>query len=50
MRMVETAYMGVEIDTPADLARAERLLAERGAPGETQRPASAAGTDGGPRT
>jgi 3-deoxy-D-manno-octulosonate cytidylyltransferase len=50
MRMVETAYMGVEIDTPADLARAERLLAERGAPGETERPASAAGTDGVPRT
>ena len=27
MRMVETDYMGVEIDTPEDLARAERLLA-----------------------
>jgi 3-deoxy-manno-octulosonate cytidylyltransferase (CMP-KDO synthetase) len=29
MRMVVTDYMGVEIDTPEDLARAERLLAER---------------------
>jgi 3-deoxy-D-manno-octulosonate cytidylyltransferase len=27
MRMVPTAYMGVEIDTPEDLRRAERLLA-----------------------
>jgi 3-deoxy-manno-octulosonate cytidylyltransferase (CMP-KDO synthetase) len=27
MRMVVTDYMGVEIDTPEDLARAERLLA-----------------------
>lgn len=30
MRMVPTAYMGVEIDTPQDLARAERLLASAG--------------------
>jgi len=30
LRMVETEYMGVEIDTPEDLVRAERLLAERG--------------------
>ncbi len=29
LRMVETEYMGVEIDTPEDLSRAERLLAER---------------------
>lgn len=29
MRMVATDYMGVEIDTPEDLVRAERLLAER---------------------
>jgi 3-deoxy-D-manno-octulosonate cytidylyltransferase len=36
MRMVPTAYMGVEIDTPEDLARAEWLLAAPGAPaGET---------------
>ena len=27
MRMVATDYMGVEIDTPEDLRRAERLLA-----------------------
>lgn len=27
MRMVATSYLGVEIDTPDDLARAERLLA-----------------------
>jgi choline kinase len=27
MRMVVTDYMGVEIDTPEDLQRAERLLA-----------------------
>ena len=27
MRMVTTDYMGVEIDTPEDLVRAERLLA-----------------------
>ena len=26
IRMVETAYMGVEIDTPEDLQRAEKLL------------------------
>jgi CMP-2-keto-3-deoxyoctulosonic acid synthetase len=30
MRMVPTAYMGVEIDTPQDLVRAERLLAGTG--------------------
>ncbi len=29
MRMVATEYMGVEIDTPEDLVRAERLLAGR---------------------
>ena len=29
MRMVPTDYMGVEIDTPEDLVRAERLLAGR---------------------
>jgi hypothetical protein len=28
--MVPTAYMGVEIDTPDDLLRAERLLAGKG--------------------
>ena len=32
IRMVATDYMGVEIDTPEDLVRAERLLAERGEP------------------
>jgi len=45
MRMVETDYLGVEIDTPADLERAERLLAERArGAGETRGPA--AGADG----
>jgi hypothetical protein len=29
MRMVVTSYMGVEIDTPEDLRRAELLLAGR---------------------
>jgi 3-deoxy-manno-octulosonate cytidylyltransferase (CMP-KDO synthetase) len=47
MRMVETAYMGVEIDTPADLARAERLLAERGELAGTERRPAAPGADGG---
>lgn len=30
IRMVQTDYMGVEIDTPADLVRAESLLSRRG--------------------
>jgi choline kinase len=34
MRMVVTDYMGVEIDTPQDLERAERLLAAAGQAGK----------------
>jgi choline kinase len=49
MRMVETDYLGVEIDTPADLERAERLLAER-ARGAGDARGPAAGAHGARRT
>jgi 3-deoxy-D-manno-octulosonate cytidylyltransferase len=38
MRMVPTEYMGIEIDTPEDLVRAESLLAERAREARTTAP------------